>query len=126
MRFVSVLAAAVILQAASASSQDSETRIPEAAWETRFEGLYAVDGRCERHDAVWALARGSVTMGRVSCLGMGKRVWIDGALVVPLSRCRYMAEDRPDLRLSFRPRDDGTLDVSGDEVSAHLVPCPSR
>lgn len=100
----------------------SDTRVPDAAWESRFEGLFAEDGKCADPDSVWAVADSSVDMGRLACLGMGKKTWENGSLVVPLSRCRSEGEARPDMRLAFRKEDDAIV-VSGEGVSARLAPC---
>lgn len=101
------LALAALALGVPAGAQDNdldreEARIPEEAWATRFEGLWAEDGDCADSDKVWALAPDTLEMGRVYCAGLGKMTWSEDGLVVPVSQCRKNEAEAPDRIVTLR------------------------
>lgn len=94
-----------------------DTRLGEEAFLSRFQGLFAVDGECGDHESVWAFAPGSVTAGRTICTSLGKMTWEDEGLLIPMSQCSEMGEDRDDRTIAVSEADDGIMvDVDGEEL----------
>ena len=100
--------------------------IPEAAWDARFQGLYAVEGACDEPDAVWALARGTVETGRTICTSLGKMTWEDGWLHVPAAQCSRMGKPAESRWIAFRGEEGGAVSarVEGTGAPVRLEPCP--
>jgi hypothetical protein len=108
----------------AATAAEPELRLPDDAWESRFQGLHAVDGACEDADAVWAFAQGTAEMGRTICTAFGKMTWEAGWLLVPLSQCSRMGERVDGGTLALRDAGEGRIlaRVASGEVS--LAACP--
>lgn len=139
MKHASLVSILILTAASSAFGQESNrlgdtvlsgedrdtTRLGYEAYSTRFQGLYAIDGACDRHDQVWALAPGSVTMGDIICLGLGKMTWEDDGLRIPLSQCTRNGEVVDDRVVSLREASGGDLaaiTTGGERLT--LSPCP--
>jgi hypothetical protein len=120
MRHAAVLALLATMPAAA-----QELRLPEDAWSTRFAGLHAADGACDDADAVWAFALGTVEMGRTICTALGKMIWEDGRLVVPLSQCSRMGEPVEPGWVALRDAGDSAITaLTADGAEVRLVACP--
>jgi len=100
-----------------------ETRLGEEAWETRFQGLFAVDGACGDPDAVWAFAPGSVDMGRTICTSLGKMTWEDGELLVPMSDCQRMGEDVEEMEIALRRESESVIILNTGDEELRLEAC---
>ncbi len=100
-----------------------ETRLGEEAFQSRFQGLFAVDGACDDSDAVWAFALGSVEMGRTICTSLGKMTWEDGELVVPLADCQRMGEDMGETEIALRRESDSVIIARMGDEEVRLEAC---
>jgi len=90
---------------------------------TRFQGLFAVDGACGDPEAVWALAPGSVDMGRTICTSLGKMTWEDGELVVPMSNCQRMGEDVEEMEIAVRRESETVIILTTGDEELRLEAC---
>ena len=137
--FRPLLAALLLLPAVALAQPEAEGRIdavtgddrgdrpiPEVVWEERLQGLHAVDGACGEADQVWAIALGSVEMGRTICTALGKMTYDEGWLLVPASQCSRMGESVDDLWLALRGPEDGAVlaRIGQDGETVRLLPCP--
>lgn len=115
-----------LLLASPALGSEVEARLPEDAWATRFHGLHAVNGDCADPDAVWAFAPGTVEMGRTICTALGKMIWQEGWLMIPVSQCSRMGEPVEPGWVALRDAGEAVIAaVAPDGSDVRLGACPA-
>ena len=125
-RAAALLASVLLTGPALAVSENDrqDTRVNDAAWESRFIGQYGSDGgSCDDPEDVWVLSAFSVDAGPVRCQGLGKMTWSDGGLVVPLSQCPDGTEEVADREIVFTDAGENDLTATTPEGDVSLTRC---